>query len=146
MTRLGWLGLVLLAVNCTGDVASLEDAGAAVAPARLTHVAGKVLVKRSNGDDWIDAVEAMDLRENDKVRTSAGASATIAFTLGGSVALGEDALIAIAETRFRPGHERTDLTVLQGRVDAKFNEDNEAISVTTPHGTVRAGRRKIEFQ
>ncbi|HZN95805.1 MAG TPA: FecR domain-containing protein, partial [Myxococcales bacterium] len=88
----------------------------------------------------------MDLHENDKVRTSSGAGATINFTLGGTVAMGQDALIALAETRFRPGIERTDLTVLQGRVDAKFNEDNESISVTTPHGTVRAGRRKIEFQ
>jgi hypothetical protein len=139
--------VVLLAVNCTGSAPqSPENAGTSPAMARLTHVSGKVLVKRSNGDDWIDAVEAMDLRENDKVRTSAGARATIAFTLGGTASLDEDAMIAIAETRLRPGVERTDLTVLQGRVDAKLIEENESISVTTPHGTVRAGRRKIEFQ
>lgn len=146
MTRLGWLGVVLLAVNCTAGVPSLDDAGAAVAAAKLTHVSGKVLVKRSNGDDWIDAVEAMALRENDKVRTSVGASATIDFTSGGTVAVGEDALIAIAETRVRPGAERTDLTVLHGRVDAELPDvQHQSISVTTPNVTVRAGR-KIEFQ
>lgn len=144
--RLGCLGAVLLAVNCTEGAASLEDAGTAVAPAKLTHVSGKVLVKRSNGDDWINAVEAMDLKENDKVRTAAGASASIDFASGGTVSLGEDAMIAIAETRVRPGLERSDLTVLRGRVEAELPDvQHQSISVTTPNVTVRAGR-KIEFQ
>jgi len=146
MTRVGCLGVLLVAVGCTEAPSSLED-GATATPAvgKLTHLSGKVLVKRSNGDDWIDAVEAMDLRENDKVRTAAGASAAIDFATGGTVSLGEDALIAIAETRVRPGFERSDVTVLRGRVDAELPDKNQSILVTTPHVTVRAGR-KIEFQ
>jgi hypothetical protein len=146
MRRFGCLGVVLLAVSCTEPPLSLEDGGTAVAPAKLTHLAGKVLVKRSNGDDWVDAAEAMDLRENDKVRTAAGAGATIEFASGGTVSLGEDALIAIAETRVRPGLERSDLTVIHGRVDADLSDTKtQSLSVTTPNVTVRAGR-KIEFQ
>lgn len=145
MTRVGCLGVVLLAVSCTEAPSSLEDGGTSGVLAKLTHRSGKVLVKRSNGDDWIDAVEAMDLRENDKVRTGAGASASIDFASGGTVSLGEDALIAIAETRVRPGLERSDLTVIRGRVDAELPDKSQSISVTTPHVTVRAGR-KIEFQ
>jgi hypothetical protein len=134
-------------VNCTdGAPSSLEDAGAVPATAKLRQVSGKVLVKRSNGDDWITAVEGMDLRENDKVRTAASATAVIDFGTGGTVALREESLIAIAETRIRPGLERTDLTVLQGRVDAELPDvQHQSISVTTPNVTVRAGR-KIEFQ
>jgi hypothetical protein len=146
MTRVGCLGVVLLAVSCTEAPSSLEDGGTTAALAKLTHISGKVLVKRSNGDDWVDAVEAMDLRENDKVRTAAGASASIDFAAGGTASLGEDALIAMSETRVRPGLERSDLTVLHGRVEAELPDvKNQSISVTTPHVTVRAGR-KIEFQ
>jgi len=146
MTRVGCLGVVLLAVSCTGAPPSLEDGGPTPAIAKLTHLSGKVLVKRSNGDDWIDAVEAMDLRENDKVRTTAGAGASVDFASGGTMSLGEDALIAIAETRVRPGLERSDVTVIRGRVDAELPDTkSQSISVTTPHVTVRAGR-KIEFQ
>ena len=88
----------------------------------------------------------MELRENDKVRTSASAGARIEFTSGGKATLGEDGLFVIAETRVRPGAERTDLTVLKGRVDAELVDvQHQALSVTTPNVTVRAGR-KIEFQ
>ncbi|HEY8209216.1 MAG TPA: FecR domain-containing protein [Myxococcaceae bacterium] len=146
MRWLGCLGAVLLTVNCTEGGASLEDTSVSGAPAKLSHLSGKVLVKRSNGDDWIDAAEAMDLRENDKVRTAPGASASIDFESGGTVSLGEDALIAIAETRVRPGLERSDLTVIRGRVEAELPDvQHQSLSVTTPNVTVRAGR-KIEFQ
>ncbi|HVE87081.1 MAG TPA: FecR domain-containing protein [Myxococcales bacterium] len=143
MMRLGWLGVVLVALGCTEGAppSSLEDPGAAQATAKLTHVSGKVLVKRSNGDDWIDAVEAMDLRENDKVRTQAGGSATIEYAGGGTAQLGEDGLFAIAETRTRPGSERTDLTVIRGHVEAELKDArHQTITVTTPSATVRAGR------
>lgn len=147
MTHLGCLGAVLLlAASCTGGPQPGDDAGAISARARLSRVSGKVLVKRSNGDDWIDAVESMDLYDNDKIRTAGGAAASIAFASGGSVALGEDALIAIAETRVRPGLERSDLTVIRGRVEAELPDvQHQSLSVTTPNVTVRAGR-KIEFQ
>jgi hypothetical protein len=147
MTHLGCLGAVLLlAASCTGGPQPGDDAGAISARARLSRVSGKVLVKRSNGDDWIDAVESMDLYDNDKIRTAGGAAASIAFASGGSVALGEDALIAIAETRTRPGLERSDVTVLQGQVNAEVPDSRRhSLSVATPSATVRAGR-EIVFQ
>lgn len=149
MTRLGWLGAALLvaaAAGCTGGPEPATDAGAMVARARLAYVSGKVLVKRSNGDGWIDAVESMDLYDNDKIRTASGAAASLAFANGGSVALGEDALIAIAESRIRPGLERSDVTVLQGQVNAELPDaKRHSLSVATPSATVRAGR-EIVFQ
>jgi hypothetical protein len=52
----------------------------------------------------------------------------------------------VAETRPRPGLERTDLTVLKGRVDAELETPNtQSLSVTTPAATIRAGR-EIVFQ
>jgi hypothetical protein len=151
MTRLGWLGVVLVAVACTEgpkDAAS-PDAGVADSGqlrATLTRISGSVMVKRYNGDDWQTAVEAMALYENDKVRTAAGASATVNLNTGGSVALAEDALIAISETRTRPGLSRTDVTVLKGRVDAELSDgQRQSLTVGTPSATVRAGR-EIVFQ
>jgi hypothetical protein len=138
--------VAVLAAGCTGGPQAVDDAGAVSARARLSQVSGKVLVKRSNGDDWIDAAESMDLYENDKIRTAAGGTASIAFASGGSVALGEDALIAIAETRARPGLERSDVTVLQGQVNAELPDPKRhSLSVATPSATVRAGR-EIVFQ
>jgi len=146
MRRFRWLGVMLWVVGCAEGVPPPEESGGPPAPARLTHVRGKVLVKRSNGDDWIGAVEAMDLRENDKIRTSAGGSAIVQFATGGTVAVGEDALVAIAETRTRPGLERSDLTVIHGQVNAELPDaKHQSLSVTTPSATVRAGR-EIVFQ
>ena len=144
MKRLGWLGAMLWVLGCAEGVPAPEEPGAPQASAKLTHVSGKVLVKRSNGDDWIGATEGMELRENDKVRTAAGGKATVKFTAGGTVAVGEDALVAIAETRTRPGLERTDLTVIHGRVDAELQDArHQSLSVTTPAATVRAGREIV---
>lgn len=146
MKRLGSLGVVLVVLACADGAPALDESGVALAPARLTQVRGKVLVKRANGDDWMAAVEGMELRENDKVRTTAGGNATVEFAAGGNVAVGEDALIVIAETRTRPGAERSDLTVIRGRVDAELSDaKHQSLSVTTPSSTVRAGR-EIVFQ
>jgi len=146
MMRVGCLGVALLAVSCTEAPPSPEDGSAAATVAKLTHLSGKVVVKRSNGDDWMEAAEAMDLRENDQVRTAVGASASLEFPSGGTLSLSEDSLVALAETRIRPGQERSDVTVLRGRVNAELPDTKtQSISVTTPHATVRAGR-KIEFQ
>ena len=119
----------------------------AMAPkARLGRLVGTVLVKRAAGDDWITAVDRMDLYENDKVRTASGASALVEFANGSFMTLGEDALVAIAETRPRPGVDRTDVTVLKGRVDAELDDaSKKSLSVSTPSATVRAGR-EIVFQ
>ncbi len=112
--------------------------------AQLKEVRGDVKLKRATGDEWQAAREGLPLFENDKVRTSAGASARVQFPNGSLVNLGEDALIAIAETRPRPGQERTDLTVLKGQVDAALETPaTQSLSVSTPAATVQAGREIV---
>jgi hypothetical protein len=128
------------------SASAVPAAPVAVRRAQLQGLQGDVKVKRAAGDEWLPAQEGMALFENDKVRTVAGAGAQIVFTQGSVVSLGEDALISIAETRPRAGQQRTDLTVLKGRVDAELADPtHQSLSVTTPAATVRAGR-EIVFQ
>lgn len=142
--------LLQLASACEGDGrAKTPDASVVEAPAaraRLQAQSGNVSIKRAAADDWVTSVVGDELFENDKVRTAKGAAATITFANGSEVALGEDALIAIAETRPRPGWDRTDLTVFKGRIDAELdNATSQSLTVGTPAATVRAGR-EIVFQ
>ncbi|HME90223.1 MAG TPA: FecR domain-containing protein [Myxococcaceae bacterium] len=114
--------------------------------ATLRQVTGDVRVKRAAGDDWLRATEKMELLANDKVRTLRGASTLIEFVNGSIVTIGDDALIGIAETRPTPGQERSDLTLVRGRLDAELDDPNkQSFSVNTPAATVRAGR-EIVFQ
>ncbi len=145
-----WLGVSML--GCTSEDATdtaVKPVSAVKPPApkaKLRRLVGTVLIKRAAGDDWSAAVDQMDLYENDKVRTAAGASADVVLMNGSIVMLGEDALIAIAETRPRPGVDRTDVTVFKGRVDAELDDaSKKSLSVSTPSATVRAGR-EIVFQ
>jgi hypothetical protein len=142
------LALTAMPIGCTAD----EKPSAPLPPpvrtpeprAHLKEVRGDVKLKRSTGDEWQAALEGLPLFENDKVRTSAGASARVAFPNGSMVNLGEDALIGIAETRPRPGLERTDLTVLKGQVDAALETPTtQSLSVSTPSATIQAGREKV---
>lgn len=145
------LALSAFGVACPADEKPVEPAHLPAVPppaprAQLKGLQGDVKVKRAAGDEWLPAQEGMALFENDKVRTVAGAGAQVVFVQGSVVNLGEDALIGIAETRPRPGQERTDLTVLRGRVDAELKDPTrQSLSVTTPAATVRAGR-EIVFQ
>ncbi|MBF5044473.1 FecR domain-containing protein [Aggregicoccus sp. 17bor-14] len=114
--------------------------------AHLRSVKGGVLLKRAAGDEWVSAQEGQALYENDKVRTVAGASALVAFVNGSELSLGESALVGIAETRPAPGRDRSDVTVLRGRVDAELQDpERQSLTVSTPAATVKAGR-EIVFQ
>jgi len=145
------LSLAALPPGCTADEKPPAPAYAPATPppeprAQLKGLHGSVKVKRAAGDEWLPATEGMALYENDKVRTVAGAGAQVIFSNGSTVNVGEDALVGIAETRPRPGRERTDLTVLRGRVDAELDDPaRQSLSVTTTAATVRAGR-EIVFQ
>lgn len=144
------LALSAMPFGCTADekppAPSAAPPKAPVPRAHLQEVRGDVKLKRVVGDEWISAQDGMPLFENDKVRTAAGASARIVFSNGGRVNLGEDALIGIAETRPRPGQQRTDLTLLKGQVDAALETPStQSLSVSTPSATVQAGR-EIVFQ
>jgi ferric-dicitrate binding protein FerR (iron transport regulator) len=145
------LALSALPPGCNADERpSTRSAPARPAPlprAHLRDLQGAVQVKRAAADDWSPAQEDLPLFENDKVRTEAGARADLVFAGdGGTVHLGGDSLIGIAETRPRPGQRRTDLTVLRGRIDAELEQPAaQSLTVTTPSATVQAGR-EIVFQ
>ncbi|XXF76396.1 FecR domain-containing protein [Myxococcaceae bacterium GXIMD 01537] len=141
------LVLAALALGCNANEPPPAATPRPAPPrAHLKTIQGDVKVKRAASDEWQPAQEGLPLFENDKVRTVAGANAQLVFAHGGTVNLGEDALIGIAETRPRTGLERTDLTVLKGRVDAELEAPStQSLSVTTPAATVRAGR-EIVFQ
>jgi len=114
--------------------------------AHLRGLEGGVMLKRAAGDEWVSAHEGQPLYENDKVRTAAGARVLVAFVNGSELSLGESALVGIAETRPLPGRDRTDVTVVRGRVDAELQDPaRQSLSVGTPAATVRAGR-EIVFQ
>ncbi len=144
------LALTAMPVGCTDDEKPPTPPGptphAPVPRAHLQQVRGDVKLKRATGDEWLAARAGQPLFENDKVSTAANSSARVVFTHGGRVNLGEDALIAIAETRPRPGQQRTDLTLLKGQVDATLETpDAQSLSVSTPSATIQAGR-EIVFQ
>jgi hypothetical protein len=133
----------------TGDAPAPAVASAAPAPrvrAHLRGLTGGVMLKRATGDEWVSAQEGQALFENDKVRTAPGASALVAFVNGSELSLGGSALVGIAETRPPPGRERSDVTVVRGRVDAELQDpERQSLTVSTPAATVKAGR-EIVFQ
>jgi hypothetical protein len=145
------LALAALPLGCTADEKPPTPPPASTAPApepraQLKGLKGDVKVKRAAGDEWLPAKEGMSLFENDKVRTVAGAAAQLLFNNGSMVNVGEDALVGIAETRPLSGKERTDLTVLRGRVNAELDAPaRQSLTLSTPAATIRAGR-EIVFQ
>jgi len=132
---------------CTGeDAAHPATVPLGETKARLEQVVGDVKVKRAAGDDWTAPADGWSLYENDKVRTAKGASARLRFTNGSTLKLAENGLVSIAETKARPGVDRTDVTVLKGQVAAELKDAaKQPLSVATPSATVRAGR-EIVFQ
>lgn len=148
---LGLAALVVAALGCSAKeeapkAAPVAPAQGPVARAAVIELSGEVWVKRSDGDDWVSAKQGMSLFENDKLRTAKGASARLSFTAGSTLAVGEDALLGIAESRPMPGQERSDVTVLKGRIDAELTDSaKQSLTVATPAAMVRAGR-EIVFQ
>ena len=144
---------LFVATSCKGDEAPASAATPAKAAeevatprAQLASFSGEVAIKRAAGDAWTQATGGMSLFENDKVRTARGARAEIRFVSGSTLAVGEDALVGIAEARPPPGQHPADITVLKGRIDAELSDSQtQSLTVSTPGATVRAGR-EIVFQ
>jgi len=65
---------------------------------RFTNIEGSVEVKRAGELDWVTATTAMTLRQNDLVRTRAGAAAEIVLGAGDVVKLGPETLFTIVES------------------------------------------------
>ncbi len=103
-------------------------------------------MKRAADDGWQRATEGMPLFDNDKVRTSRNASAQIRFASGSALAMGDDALVGIADEGPTTAAVGADVTVLRGRIDAQIPDPRtQSMTVTTPAATIRAGR-EIVFQ
>lgn len=152
--HLALLCVLAAPLGCAPEPSAPEATRALPAPgahapqprAHLRALKGGVLVKRASGDEWVAAVEGQALFENDKVRTAVGAGALVAFANGSELSLGESALVGIAETRPTPGRERSDVTVLRGRVNAALQDpERQSLTVNTPAASVKAGR-EIVFQ
>lgn len=143
------LALTALPVGCTDDKPAAPSTPPTRQPSPRAHLKephGDVKLKRAAGDEWLAARDGLPLFENDKVRTAMGASTQVIFANGGTVNLGEDALIGIAETLPRPGQSRTDLTLIKGQVNAALAAPaTQSLSVSTPSATIQAGR-EIVFQ
>ena len=93
---------------------------------------GAVSVKRATGDEWLAAVNGTVLYDDDKLRTERGGAAELRFPSGTVVAVSEDTLLGIAETRAAPGRPQADVTVLRGAVDIGVNLIDPA-DVYGPH-------------
>lgn len=138
--------LLSVLVAACAEPSRPAPASAEAPRAHLRAVKGNVKVKRASGDVWAAAADGQALYENDKLSTSSGAGAQLAFVSGPALTVGEDALIAIAESRPALGRDRTDVTVLKGRIDAAVQDTaRQSLSVSTPTATVRSGR-EIVFQ
>lgn len=112
----------------------------------LTELSGKVTLKRADADAWISATRGMALHADDKIATAAEASATITFTGGGAVTLGENALVGLSEPRALHQDRPTDVTVHRGHVEAILAQpDRQSLSVDTPAAQISAGR-EVVFQ
>jgi hypothetical protein len=133
------LGVLLGCPSDTPKAAggALDGSVPSVARARLRDMKGTINVKRAAGDDWTVAREGMELFENDKIRTSSGASVVVE-TDSGSLALGEDSLLGIPEVV-------GNIILLEGRVDGRLADQSRRLVIETPAAKVKAGR-EIFFQ
>jgi hypothetical protein len=153
ITQLGWVLGLVAGCACSSQPGPQQAPAvqqvAQPAPAvraTLERISGEVMVKRATADAWLGAQPQMTLFENDKVRTARGASVSIHFVSGSVLAMGEDALVGIAEAQPTPAAQPADVTVLRGRIDATLSDPTtQSLTVTTPSATVRAGR-EIVFQ
>ncbi len=113
--------------------------------ATLQQLTGDVKVKRRDGEEWVRATEQMELTQDDKVRTLGGATATIEFDEGSTIALSEDSLVLISDLSGEKA-QRAGVLLLEGRLDAEVDRTRSAdFTVRTPAAAARA-TREIVFQ
>jgi len=95
--------------------------------ARFTLIEGSVEVKRAGELDWLTASIAMPLRQNDLVRTRAGATAQIVLGAGDVVNLRPETLFTIVESS-------------QNTVS---RQQRVALSITTGEANFQTGARSV---
>lgn len=104
---------------------------------RFATFDGSVHVKRAGTLEWKAATLAMVLKQNDLVRTGAGATAEILFADGMRISVRPDTLITIVESSQNPvsRQQRTALAVQSG--EANFQTAARAGSTTISTPTLR---------
>jgi hypothetical protein len=112
--------------------------------ARFASLEGSVQVKRAGTLEWIQATPAVVLRQNDLVRTGAGAAAEIRFVDGTSFSVRPDSLITIEESSQNPlsRQQRVALSIQSG--EANFQTAARSVpgetTISTPTVRTRAER------
>jgi len=112
--------------------------------ARFVTIEGSVKVKPVGEFEWVDATPSLLLRQNDLVRTSAGASAEIRFFDGTVVEVRPDSLITIEESLEDPmtRARKVSFDVSSGEVNFETGRHETAVSsaeVGTPTARVYQG-------
>jgi len=107
--------------------------------ARFASLEGSVQVKRAGTLEWIQATPAVLLRQNDLVRTGAGAAAEIRFADGTSFNVRPDSLITIEESSQNPlsRQQRVALSIQSGEANFQTAARDVPGSTTISTPTVR---------
>jgi hypothetical protein len=107
--------------------------------ARFASLVGSVQVKRAGTLEWIQATTAVVLRQNDLVRTGAGAAAEIRFADGTAFNVRPDSLITIEESSQNPlsRQQRVALSIQSGEANFQTAARNVPGSTTISTPTVR---------
>jgi hypothetical protein len=107
--------------------------------ARFASLVGSVQVKRAGTLEWIQATPAVVLRQNDLVRTGAGAAAEIRFVDGTSFNVRPDSLITIEESSQNPlsRQQRVALSIQSGEANFQTAARHVPGSTTISTPTVR---------
>jgi hypothetical protein len=112
--------------------------------ARFASLEGSVQVKRAGTLEWVQATPAVVLRQNDLVRTGAGAAAEIRFADGTAFSVRPDSLITIEESTQNPTsrQQRVALSIQSG--EANFQTAARSVpgetTISTPTVRTRAER------
>ncbi|HSD67516.1 MAG TPA: FecR domain-containing protein [Vicinamibacteria bacterium] len=107
--------------------------------ARFASLEGSVQVKRAGTLEWIQATAAVVLRQNDLVRTGAGATAEIRFVDGTAFSVRPDSLITIEESSQNPvsRQQRVALSIQSGEANFQTAARDVPGSTTISTPTVR---------
>jgi hypothetical protein len=103
--------------------------------ARFAKIDGSVQVKRAGTLEWLGATQAVVLRQNDLVRTGAGAAAEIHFADGTVFNVRPDSLITIEESSQNPvsRQQRVALSIQSG--EANFQTAARSVPGSTTIST-----------
>jgi hypothetical protein len=133
---LGWFLFQRRTPPPPAPVASIETG------ARFASLEGSVQVKRAGTLEWVQASPAVVLRQNDLVRTGAGAAAEIHFADGTTFSVRPDSLITIEESSQNPlsRQQRNALSIQSGEANFQTKNVPGETTITTPTVRTTAAR------